>query len=110
MARNYQPWPMTPGNKMAAKLPQVSSFVRIDKPQLQTLIHALQVLGYRTIGPRIVDGAVVYRELESADQLPVGYVDRQDGGTYRLDRTDNAGHFDYVVGPESLKKYLVSTA
>jgi ferredoxin len=91
---------------MAAKQPPVDSFVRIEKPQLQALVDALKAAGYRTIGPRIVDGAVVYRELDSAEQLPIGYVDLQGGGTYRLERVETAGHFDYVVGPDSLKKYM----
>src|SRR3990172_850509 len=91
---------------MAANKPPVNSFLRIDKSQLQVLIDKLRGLGFQTVGPTIADGAVVYRKLESVDQLPVGYVDRQDGGTYRLEKSDGAGHFEYVVGPESLKKYL----
>lgn len=91
---------------MKAKHPPVNSFVRIEKGQLRVLLDALRAGGYRTIGPRVVDGAVTYRDLTAADELPIGYVDRQDGGTYRLEQGDGAGHFDYVVGPESLKKYL----
>jgi ferredoxin len=91
---------------MAAKPPPVNSFVRIDKHEFQALIDVLHAAGYRTIGPRVVDAAVVYREFDSADELPKGYVDRQDGGSYRLEQVDGAGYFDYVVGPESLKKYL----
>jgi ferredoxin len=33
-------------------------------------------------------------------------VDTQDGGKYRLEQTSGGVHFDYVVGPDSLKKYL----
>ena len=91
---------------MAANKPPVNSFVRIDKGALQVLLEELRGLGYKTIGPRVVDGAIVYRELDAAEQLPVGYVDRQDGGTYRLEQQSSAAFFDYVVGPESLKKYL----
>lgn len=91
---------------MAAKHPPEDSYVRIEKHQLQALFDALKLAGYRTVGPRIVDGAIVYRELDSAAQLPVGVIDRQDGGTYRLEETGAAGYFDYVVGPDSLKKYL----
>lgn len=91
---------------MAANKPPVNSFVRIDLAELQALIAALQRLGYQTVGPRVVDGAIVYRELDNAEQLPFGYVDRQDGGTYRLEPAADAGYFDYVVGPESLKRYL----
>jgi ferredoxin len=91
---------------MSTNKPPVNSFLGIDKPQLQTLIDALRELGYRTIGPRIADGAIVYGDMESVAQLPVGYVDRQDGGMYRLEKTETAGHFDYVVGADSLKKFL----
>ncbi len=91
---------------MAAKQPPVGSFLSIDAAQLQVLVDGLRGLGFRTVGPRIVDGAIVYAELESADQLPVGYVDRQDGGIYRLETSESAGHFDFVVGPDSLKKFL----
>jgi len=48
----------------------------------------------------------VYDELDSIEQLPLGVIDEQDGGKYRLDRHQEAGYFDYVVGPHSLKKYL----
>jgi ferredoxin len=91
---------------MAAKQPPLNSFVRIEENQLQSLIDALRTLGYQTVGPRIVEGAIVYREIESSDQLPIGYVDRQDGGMYRLEKSDTAGYFDHVAGPDSLKKYL----
>jgi ferredoxin len=91
---------------MAIGRPPVNSHLGIDKVQLQELIDALSALGYRTVGPRIADGAIVYSELKSIDQLPVGYIDRQDGGLYRLEKSEFAGHFDYVVGPHSLKNFL----
>jgi formate hydrogenlyase subunit 6/NADH:ubiquinone oxidoreductase subunit I len=84
----------------------VGSFLCIDTTQLQVLINALRDLGYRTIGPRLVESAVVYSDLETIDQLPAGYIDHQDGGTYRLEKTDSAGYFDYAVGPDSLKRFL----
>jgi ferredoxin len=90
---------------VANQLP-VNSFARIDKHKFQALVDVLHAQGYRTIAPQVVDEAIMYRELDSAEQLPKGYVDRQDGGSYRLDKVDGEAHFDYVVGPESLKKYL----
>jgi ferredoxin len=38
--------------------------------------------------------------------LPHGYIDRQDGGLYRLEKSENAGYFDHVVGPHSLKNFM----
>jgi ferredoxin len=73
---------------------------------LVPLIEALSAAGYRVIGPRIRDGAIVYEPLSSADALPVGWDDRQEGGTYRLVKSDRDALFDYVVGPHSWKRYL----
>jgi ferredoxin len=38
--------------------------------------------------------------------MPIGMIDEQDGGTYRLEAQDEKSYFDYVVGPHSLKNYL----
>ncbi|MEZ6072668.1 MAG: hypothetical protein R3C10_21005 [Pirellulales bacterium] len=74
--------------------------------QLDALIERLREQGYRTVGPRVVDGAIVYRDVERADELPHGYIDTQDGGRYRLVRDEDAGAFDHVVGPDSLKRFV----
>jgi ferredoxin len=84
----------------------VGSFLTISATQLQVLIDTLRRLGYRTVGPRIADGSIVYADVTSTDQLPIGYIDQQDGGLYRLEKADGAGYFDYVVGPHSLKNFL----
>ena len=78
----------------------------IEKHQLQRVIEHLQELGYRTVGPQVRDGAIVYDDIASIEQLPTGQIDIQDGGTYRLQTDIEAGWFDYVVGPHSLKNYL----
>jgi sulfhydrogenase subunit beta (sulfur reductase) len=91
---------------MASREIPVGSFLSIDTTQLQALVDVLRERGYRTVGPRMADGSIVYGDLASVDQLPVGYIDRQDGGSYRLEKSNGAGHFDYVVGPHSLKNFL----
>lgn len=85
---------------------QVGSFVSIAGSDLQAMVDRLRALGYRTIGPQVADGAVIYDDLTSVAQLPIGQVDVQDGGYYRLREDATAGHFDYVVGPHSLKNYI----
>jgi ferredoxin len=52
------------------------------------------------------DGAIVYAELETGAELPVGWTDRQDGGTYRLERRSDEARFGYAVGPHSWKQFL----
>lgn len=88
-----------------AQLP-IGSHVRIDKRELQALVDALKQDGYRTIMPRASDGAIIYDDVDQIDELPIGQVDIQDGGYYRLIEDAEAGYFDYVVGPHSLKQYL----
>ena len=69
---------------MSETAPAVGSFLQLEKPQLQVLIDTLQSNGYRVIGPRLRDGAVVLDDLASVDQLPRGWLDDQEGGSYRL--------------------------
>lgn len=83
----------------------VGTWVWIEKTDLQEVIDRLRQRGYRTIGPRVDQAAVVYDDIRSVSQLPVGMVDEQDGGRYRLREDEQAGYFDYVVGPHSLKSF-----
>ena len=78
----------------------------IAPAELETLVRVLREGGYLVVGPTVRDGAIVYEELESADELPVGWTDRQDGGTYRLERREDEARFGYAVGPHSWKQFL----
>ena len=80
--------------------------VLMPKQELGTLVDQLKQRGYRTLGPRVRDGAIVFGELAGADDLPQGIIDNQDGGCYRLERDEAAGIFDFVVGPDSLKNLV----
>ncbi|MEX0704104.1 MAG: 4Fe-4S dicluster domain-containing protein [Planctomycetales bacterium] len=80
--------------------------VALAKTDLQQVLDALRQAGYRTIGPRPSQGAIVFDDIERVEQLPIGMIDEQDGGRYRLRESDEAGWFDYVVGPHSLKNFL----
>ena len=70
------------------------------------LLNALQKRGYTCIGPTIRDAAIVYDEIRSEQDLPIGYTDEQDGGTYRLKKRSDQARFGYTVGPQSWKRYL----
>ena len=84
----------------------VGAWFTFEKPQLQQLIDLLRQDGYRTIGPQVADSAVVYGDIASISQLPLGILDEQDGGCYRLTESPAAGYFDHVVGPHSLKNFI----
>jgi ferredoxin len=73
---------------------------------LGDLVAALVGRGYRVLGPTVRDGAIVYAELDSARELPAGWTDRQDAGTYRLERRADGALFGYAVGPHSWKQFL----
>jgi sulfhydrogenase subunit beta (sulfur reductase) len=73
---------------------------------LQALFEVLKARGYRLVGPRVRDGAIVYDELASVDTLPAGLTDEQEGGKYRLRKREDGALFGYAVGPHSWKKFL----
>lgn len=87
----------------ATESPRVSFF---PKDELQTLIAVLSGDGYRVVGPTIDQGAIVYDDIESADDLPRGWTDKQEAAQYRIERRDDDAYFGYVVGPHSWKRFL----
>jgi len=80
--------------------------VVIEPEGLDLLVGALRARGYHVVGPTVRDGAIVYDDLGSAADLPIGWTDRQDGGSYRLARRDDEARFGFAVGPHSWKRYL----
>ena len=78
----------------------------IESDHLQKLIDILWKRGYWVIGPTLGEGAIVYDELNSSANLPVGWTDDQDGGIYRLKKHDDKSLFHYNTGPHSWKKFL----
>jgi len=82
----------------------------LGRDHLQGLFDALKARGYQVLGPTLRDGAIVYDELNSADELPVGWTDEQNGGTYRLKKRNDRACFGYVVGPHSWKRFLYPPA
>ncbi len=78
----------------------------IHSSELQTLITALQQDGYAVIAPKVQQEAIVYVEVQSADELPIGWRDVQSPGKYALERTDDSTYFSFNVGPHSWKQFL----
>ena len=86
--------------------PTTSAAATLERVELPRLFTALQARGYQVVGPTVRDGAIVYDHLATPEQLPIGWTDEQEGGTYRLKKRNDAALFGYVVGPHSWKKYL----
>ena len=85
---------------------QVKDKMIVEYEHFQRLFVALINKGYQVVGPTVRENAIVYDTLTSVTELPVGYTDEQDGGTYRLKKRDDQALFGYVVGPHSWKKFL----
>jgi hypothetical protein len=92
---------------LRSRRPQrVRRLALIAPATLDDLIAALRDRGVRVLGPMMRDGASVYDELGSGEDLPIGWTDFQDGGRYRLERRDDNARFGYAVGPHSWRRFL----
>jgi ferredoxin len=85
---------------------QVGGKVVLEPPCLQQVLDVLIKSGYRVVAPTVRDGAIVYDEVSSSEDMPVGWTDQQEGGFYRLTRRGDQALFGYAVGPHSWKRFL----
>jgi ferredoxin len=78
----------------------------VDRSDIGALFDVLVTEGYTIMGPTLQDEAIVYDQLDSVDDLPIGWTDEQDGGKYRLLPREDQALFGYAVGQHSWKKVL----
>ncbi len=91
---------------MSAARLQAGDTAVVEAAHLDHLFQALTKKGYAVVGPTVREGAIVYDRVNSASELPAGWTDEQNGGTYRLKRRGDNALFGYAVGPHSWKKFL----
>ncbi len=77
----------------------------LARANLGVLIDLLRADGRTVIGPTVVDGAITYAEISSADDLPAGVGDEQAPGHYALVQRADDRVFGYTVGPISPKRW-----
>jgi formate hydrogenlyase subunit 6/NADH:ubiquinone oxidoreductase subunit I len=70
------------------------------------LVSSLQQQGYTLIGPQIVDGDFTYSPLTALTDLPVGWTDRQEAGTFRLEKRADEALFGCGLGQHAWKRFL----
>lgn len=75
----------------------------LSRQGLEQLLQQLAAAGHRLIGPQFEQGAILYRTLESAAQLPWGQSDVQQPGSYRLRAAGHQRAFGWANGPQGLK-------
>jgi ferredoxin len=85
--------------------PQAGARAILPRERLGALLDVLRGLGYTLVGPTVRQGAVVYAEIAGVDDLPAGWTEEQEAGTYRLRRRDDQALFGYAVGPHSWKQF-----
>jgi len=84
----------------------VGDSVVVDRAGVDAVVTELRADGRRVIGPVVRDGAVRHDEIERIADLPVGWGEVQDGGTYRLRRRDDEALFGFSAPSESWKRFL----
>lgn len=78
----------------------------LPRASFQSLLDALHQAGYRCVGPKVQDGAIVYDTLRGIGELPLGIRDAQAPGRYRLEQTASPRHFSWANGPQALKPFV----
>ena len=80
--------------------------VTLDLGGLQDLVDLLDREGYTVLGPTVRQGAVVPGRVGSIDDLPRGWGDTQEPGSYRLRSRDDDALFGYAADAISWKSVL----
>ena len=78
----------------------------VDTDAVQALIAGLQSDGYRVLGPKVRDGAIVLETLSDAGDLPAGWTDTQEAGSYRLERRADERLFAHGPAAQAWKRAL----
>ncbi len=78
----------------------------VERTDFQIVLDVLMQKGYRLVGPTVHDGVVAYDDIRTVSDLPIGWVEEQERGSYRLKKTEDPKLFGYGLGPHSWKKYL----
>lgn len=78
----------------------------LPRSRAQGLLDALAAAGYRVLGPRVREGAVVFGELAGVEALAAGLREVQGPARYRVEMGDDGRWFGWTVGPQGLKPLL----
>ncbi|MDJ0790640.1 MAG: 4Fe-4S dicluster domain-containing protein [Acidimicrobiia bacterium] len=74
--------------------------------EFDSLIPLLRDRGYDVIGPTVDEGTIVLDHVATSADLPIGWTDHHDKGTYSLDKRADEAYFGYAVGPRTFKRWL----
>jgi ferredoxin len=78
----------------------------LDRHDFDVLLAALRQRGHRTIGPVRRDGTITYDEIATSADLPAGWTEVQEAGSFRLVPRPDAALFGHRPGATSWKRFL----
>ena len=84
--------------------PDQAQFLPLE--QMQVLLQTLEAQGYQCQGPTAENGAIVMREIHSANGLPRALQAEQTPGHYRLTRDPRNRYFAWANGPQAIKPHV----
>jgi sulfhydrogenase subunit beta (sulfur reductase) len=82
----------------------------IEASHFQQLFEVLHGQGYAVMGPTLRQGDLIYGEVRSAADLPKGWTDEQEAGSFRLVRGEAQAFFGCGLGQHSWKQFLFPAA
>lgn len=77
---------------------------KLKKERLDSLFSKLSG-SHKVIGPKIENGVIVLGEMDVHD-IPAGFEDQQQAGSYRLIKGSRPEIFSFSAGPDSFKRFL----
>ena len=77
----------------------------LPRGELQALLDALRDDGRTVVGPTIVDGTIMLDKVRHVADLPIGWRDEQQPGTYALTPTGDDRVFAHNLGPSGPKRW-----
>ncbi len=92
---------------MARVMPRVGASAKVMSTDgLDELIGLLRGQRRMVVGPTVRDGVITHAEIESVAELPIGWREEQDGGTYRLVPSDTGEVFAFSSPATAWKRFL----
>jgi len=86
----------------------MDAVLKLNAQSFPQLFTALKTKGYTLIAPVHRGGVITYDEVESSDELPVGWTDQQSPSTYRISKDTKGRFFGFHTAPQSWKRFLYS--
>jgi len=84
----------------------MNTFLKLSPQNLSQLFMGLKSRNYTLIAPVLRDNTIVYGEVDSPEDLPIGWVDEQRPAFYRLSKENKGRYFGYHAAPQSWKRLL----